>query len=267
MPTSNGMMEMFLNIWNAISDFFKAYLIFIVIILLVVLISSWFILKKANKPGWYCFIPIYNMIVLYQIVDLSAFYILLWVIPVLNFLAIPILVIIMNVRLAASFGKNIMYGIGLAFLPIIFYPLLAFSKNKYIGPNGEIRYEAPQPTSSDYSKPQNYKDKSNIESVSREPVISMGSGQKFHSAPIKPTVEPRMNTVDNENVVPSVTKTFQIDNLEKKNDINTVPVSQKSSFIEGVEETSKDPKTIKCSNCGMELTPNSKICFLCGKSV
>ena len=43
--------------------------------------------------------------------------------------------LICNVKLAKAFGKGTGFGIGIIFLPIIFYPILAFSKDsEYIGP-------------------------------------------------------------------------------------------------------------------------------------
>lgn len=41
------------------------------------------------------------------------------------------------IRTAKSFGKSGGFGVGLLFLPIIFYPILAFGNSEYIGPNGQ----------------------------------------------------------------------------------------------------------------------------------
>ena len=42
-------------------------------------------------------------------------------------------------RLAKSFGKGILFTIGLLLLPNIFTLILAFGKSQYIGPKGQPR--------------------------------------------------------------------------------------------------------------------------------
>ena len=41
--------------------------------------------------------------------------------------------IIVTLKLAKVFGKDIGFGLGLLFLGFIFYPILAFDSSKYIG--------------------------------------------------------------------------------------------------------------------------------------
>jgi hypothetical protein len=43
-------------------------------------------------------------------------------------------VFIVAIDVAKSFGKDAAYGIGLALLPFIFYPLLGFGDARYLGP-------------------------------------------------------------------------------------------------------------------------------------
>jgi hypothetical protein len=43
-----------------------------------------------------------------------------------------------SLALAKSFGKDTLFALGLMFLPIIFYAILAFDRNiRYRGPNGD----------------------------------------------------------------------------------------------------------------------------------
>jgi len=51
-------------------------------------------------------------------------------IPFVNFIILIILVI----DLAKSFGKGVGFGIGLLLLPIIFFPILGFGSAQYQGP-------------------------------------------------------------------------------------------------------------------------------------
>jgi hypothetical protein len=46
-----------------------------------------------------------------------------------------VVVLILFIDLAKSFGKDVIYGIGMFFLGIIFFPILAFGDAKYVGPS------------------------------------------------------------------------------------------------------------------------------------
>ena len=51
-------------------------------------------------------------------------------IPIVNF----ILAIVLCIDLAKSFGKGAGFGIGLALLGVIFFPILGFGSGQYQGP-------------------------------------------------------------------------------------------------------------------------------------
>ena len=89
--------------------------------------------KKADKKSWHAFIPFYNLFTLLEIVHLPSFYFIFLLIPIFNL--IPIFLISRN--LSKVFKKNSKFTVGIFFLPFIFYPILAFSKDKYIGINEE----------------------------------------------------------------------------------------------------------------------------------
>ena len=98
-------------------------------VLLVVIIGQWKVFTKAGQPGWAILIPIYNLIVLWQISKQPVWTIILCFIPVLN--VIGIIMIIAGV--AKSFGKGAGFVLGLLFLPFIFYPILGFGDAQYQG--------------------------------------------------------------------------------------------------------------------------------------
>jgi hypothetical protein len=101
----------------------------------VVIVSLWKVFSKAGKPGWAILVPIYNIIVLLEIVGKPLWWIVLMLIPFVN-LVVGIIVVI---ELAKSFGKSAGFGIGLMFLGVIFYPILAFGAAQYLGPGGSGR--------------------------------------------------------------------------------------------------------------------------------
>jgi hypothetical protein len=99
-------------------------------LIVLMLASMWVIYAKAGKPGWAAIIPIYNIIVLLEIVGRPIWWILLWLVPCVN----VVVAIVVVIDLAKSFGKDVAFAIGLLLLGIVFYPILAFGSARYIGP-------------------------------------------------------------------------------------------------------------------------------------
>ena len=96
-------------------------------IALLMVISIWKVFIKAGQPGWAAIVPIYNMYVLLKIAGKPGWWILLLFVPVVNL----VISIIALLGLAENFGKGAGFAIGLLFLPIIFYPILAFGSATY----------------------------------------------------------------------------------------------------------------------------------------
>jgi len=87
----------------------------------------WKTFVKAGKPGWGIIIPIYNIILLLQIAGRPWWWIFLMFIPLVNF----VIAIIVAIDVAKNFGKDVVFGLGLAFLGFIFYPILGFGDAQY----------------------------------------------------------------------------------------------------------------------------------------
>ena len=94
-----------------------------------IIVSLWKVFVKAGQPGWGAIIPIYNAYLLLKIAGRPGWWLLLWLIPIVNI----IIAIVVSIDIAGKFGKGTGFGIGLAFLGFIFYPILAFSDAAYIG--------------------------------------------------------------------------------------------------------------------------------------
>jgi len=103
--------------------FFLLYLAFIV----VVIAGMWKTFQKAGEPGWGAIVPIYNTYLLLKIAGRPGWWLVLFLIPVINF----IISIIVSIDIANNFGKGTGYGLGLGFLPFIFYPMLGFGDASY----------------------------------------------------------------------------------------------------------------------------------------
>jgi hypothetical protein len=89
----------------------------------------WKIFTKAGKPGWAILIPFYNIYVMLKIAGKPGWWLILLLIPFVNF----IIMILMVVGLAQNFGKGTGFILGLIFLSVIFIPILAFGDARYIG--------------------------------------------------------------------------------------------------------------------------------------
>jgi hypothetical protein len=72
--------------------------------------SLWKVFTKAGQPGWAAIVPIYNIIVWLRIIGRPWWWILLLVIPIVNI----VVLFIVSIDLAKSFGRSTAFGVGLA---------------------------------------------------------------------------------------------------------------------------------------------------------
>jgi hypothetical protein len=112
-PAAAGLGIGFMVLWLAIAVLMVA--------------SMWKVFVKAGKPGWAALIPIYNLVVLLEIAGKPAWWFILFLIPFVNF----VVIIMLSISLAKKFGKGVGYGIGLALLGFVFYPMLGFGDARY----------------------------------------------------------------------------------------------------------------------------------------
>lgn len=96
---------------------------------ILMIASMWKIFTKAGQPGWASIIPFYNIYVFLTIAGKPGWWLILLLIPGLN----VIFGIIALAAFAQNFGKGVGFVVGLIFLPVIFYPILAFGAASYLG--------------------------------------------------------------------------------------------------------------------------------------
>jgi hypothetical protein len=83
---------------------------------------------KAGQPWWAALVPAYNVYVLVVgVARLSVLWYVLVFVPVVQIIA----AILVNLEVARRFGKSEAFGLGLALLGFVFYPLLGFSSDRY----------------------------------------------------------------------------------------------------------------------------------------
>lgn len=99
-------------------------------IMVFFIVALWKVFTKAGKAGWLVLIPFVNVYVLLKIAGRPGWWLILFLIPLVNL----IISILVSLDLAKSFGKGAGFGLGLAFLGPIFYPILGYGSATYQGP-------------------------------------------------------------------------------------------------------------------------------------
>jgi hypothetical protein len=111
------------------------YLIIFVIFGIIPMIGMWKAFDKAGEPGVAAIVPIWNLLVLAKISGRDPVMGLVCLIPCVGI----IFMIIFMMDIAKRFGKEAIFGLGLAFLGFIFWPLLGFGSAQYVGDRGGSR--------------------------------------------------------------------------------------------------------------------------------
>jgi hypothetical protein len=111
--------------WNSVTSMLMETVVLFFVILLE---SQWKIFRKAGKEGWASLIPLYNLVVLLEIVRKPAGWVIFMLIPFVN---IIFGIWVVNL-LAKRFGKDERYTAGMLLLPFVFYPMLGLSKQEMI---------------------------------------------------------------------------------------------------------------------------------------
>lgn len=110
------------------------YMIILIPILVFMFVCRWKIFVKAGQEGWHSLIPFYGTYILtINIAGQEEKMFWFQLIPVISIYGR----IMTYMALAKSFGKDEIWGIGLVFLGIVFFPMMAFDKKiQYVGPGG-----------------------------------------------------------------------------------------------------------------------------------
>lgn len=126
--------------------FLSTFFIIGIALMIFSIIVYWKLFEKAGKEGWKSIIPIYNTIVLLDIIGYKWYYIfvsLLGIIPIIGPILLLLFMISYNIKLAKAFGQSTIFGIGLWLLSPVFAAIIAFSKDiNYTGKtvNGNIDF-------------------------------------------------------------------------------------------------------------------------------
>ena len=100
-----------------------------VVMYIIFIIAAWNIFEKAGEAGWKAIIPIWNMYILFKITWGIGLLFLLMLIPIVG----TIVGLITSYKLAKVFGHGIGYTLGLIFFPWLFWLILGFGSDEYLG--------------------------------------------------------------------------------------------------------------------------------------
>jgi len=89
--------------------------------------GMWMLFEKADHAGWKAIIPIYDLYIMLKIGENAWWWLVLLLIPFVNIYAWYKI----HAGVARAFGRGIGFGLGLAFLGILFFPLLGFGGYQY----------------------------------------------------------------------------------------------------------------------------------------
>lgn len=223
--------------------------------------------QKAGIAGWKALIPIWNILALFRLANLSNWMLVLFFIPGVN-IYITYLVF---AALADRLGKARSFAIGLLLFPFIFFPILAFSKQR----------ESFIPTED--------------ESLEKEEMLMHGPIAPLGAMPdLDEIYEEGKQEVETEFQVPmqesvigpleqNLTDSYMVNDSTKGTSSaemmeNTIaPVvtldvgspmhaMEKVQYVEEKKEDVLDMDTYReCPNCGTKLGMDASVCFLCGK--
>ncbi len=94
-----------------------AWIIFILLIQVIHFVGTWKLYVKAGRKAWEAAIPVYNAIVLMQIINRPKWWVILLFIPIINLLMFPVV----WVETIRSFGRNSLWETWAVVLTLGFY--------------------------------------------------------------------------------------------------------------------------------------------------
>ncbi len=121
-----------MEILAASSNSFVSIMVMVLYVALLVAVVAgfWKVFEKAGQPGWASLVPIYNVYILLKIAGRPGWWLLLMLLPIVNF----IIYIVISLDIAKAFGKSSTFGIvGLWLFSVVGYLMLGFGDATYSG--------------------------------------------------------------------------------------------------------------------------------------
>jgi hypothetical protein len=107
------------------------FLLLVLVVIVFYVVALWRLFSKAGVPGWGAIVPIYNVYLWCKIAGRPGWWVLLFIVPLVN----VIVHLIVSLDVAKSFAKSGAFGVGLWLLAFIFVPILGYGSSTYVGPS------------------------------------------------------------------------------------------------------------------------------------
>ena len=101
-------------------------LVLLLVVLILYIAGLWKCYEKAGEHGWAAIVPFYSNYVLFKIAMGQGWLFLVCMVPIIGW----IFALICNYKFAKAYGKSTGFAIGNILLPIVFTPIIGFSKNE-----------------------------------------------------------------------------------------------------------------------------------------
>lgn len=205
-------------------------------LLIITLYGLSLVFKKASFKQVWAFIPFYNLYKLLEMCGLEKYNLILIFIPLANIYTL----VRIAIEVGDSFNMKTKFKALLLLLPFIAYPILGFTKVKYVGINNKkvngIFIEE--------LKKEEREEQVQAEVVKRDVNVGMGTNLVKKEIELTPSVS---------NINEPVKQTEPI---ELKADVNILNQPKKI-----------DDEFVECPKCHNKVKKNTAICFMCGNKL
>lgn len=101
--------------------------------ILISFIGMMLVYKKAGKKWYECLVPGHNIYAMFEIAGMSGANFFLLLVPIVNI----VIIFKLYIKLAKAFGKGAGFGLGLLFLPILFFLILGVDRSQHFSKSQE----------------------------------------------------------------------------------------------------------------------------------
>lgn len=240
---------------------------------LISLIAMWKIFTKAGKPGWAVIVPIYNIVVLFEIIELEWWHVLIALfVP----FAVFIYIIIIDIKLAKVFGKGTGFTLLLIFIPVVGQLMLAFGNATY---NGQVGYSMNSGMSNtnnmmnnnmnnmnNANNMMNNNNTNNFGATKDYSTMNVNNTDHYYNAELDHMSQKQINEMVRNNMQMEQNNVSTNGQLNNQNTISVNNTAQNSQVNIAQQEQMLDNQTgIKlCPVCGSNQVATARECSMCG---
>lgn len=240
---------------------------------LISLIAMWKIFTKAGKPGWAVIVPIYNIVVLFEIIELEWWHVLIALfVP----FAVFIYIIIIDIKLAKVFGKGTGFTLLLIFIPVVGQLMLAFGNATY---NGQVSYSMNSGMNNTNNMMNNNmnnmnnannmmnNNNTNVFGATKDySTMNVNNTDHYYNAELDHMSQKQINEMVRNNMQMEQNNVSTNGQLNNQNTISVNNTAQNSQVNIAQQEQMLDNQTgIKlCPVCGSNQVATARECSMCG---